>query len=71
MNLILSAQQQETIAKYRKQIELKYISEPIEGKVLDRKIDDETYINFADLILNNIENSEYNIRKIRNSLSLV
>lgn len=71
LNLKLSTQQEEIIAKYRKQIELKYISEPIEGKVLDRKIDDEAYINFADLILNNLEDSEYNIRKIRNSLSLV
>ncbi len=71
LGLKLSKIQESTISKYRKEIELKYINEPLEGKLLDRKIDDETYINFADLILNNIENSEFNIRKIRNSLSLV
>ena len=35
------------------------------------KIDDNTFINFADLILNNIENAEENIRKIRTSLALL
>lgn len=41
------------------------------GKYLERKIDDNTYINFADLILLNIENSSENIQKIRKSLSLL
>ena len=71
LGLRLSKSQEELIQKYRKEIELKYINFPLEGKLFDRKIDDETYINFADLILNNLENAEYNIRKVRNSLSLV
>ena len=71
LGLKLSSNQENMMAKYRREIELKYINAPLEGKLFDRKIDDETYINFADLILNNIENAEYNIRKIRNSLSLV
>ena len=71
LGLKLSKEQEETIQKYRREIELKYIDSPLEGKLFDRKIDDETYINFADFILNNSENAEYNIRKIRNSLSLV
>lgn len=71
LNLKLSLEQQKLIEKYRREIEIKYINTPLEGKIFDRKIDDETYINFADLILNNLENAEYNIRKIRNSLSLV
>ena len=41
----------------------------LKGKYLTRKIDDNTFINFADFILNNIENAEYNIAKIRNSLA--
>ena len=41
------------------------------GKQLTRKIDDETVINFADLLLNNPENMEENIAKIRNSLVLM
>ena len=71
LGLKLSKKQEEQIQKYRKEIELKYIDIHLEGKLFDRKIDDETYINFADFILNNLENAEFNIRKIRNSLSLV
>ena len=41
------------------------------GKYLDRKIDDNTFLNFADLILLNIEHSSDNINKIRNSLSIL
>ena len=70
-NLKLTPSQEEQCKKYRKEVELKYLSLPLESKILERKIDDETYINFADLILNNIENAEYNIKKIRISLSLV
>ena len=43
----------------------------LSGKYLDRKIDDNTFLNFADLILLNIENSTDNINKIRNSLSIL
>lgn len=71
LGLKLSKSQEEIILKYRKEIELKYININLTGKLFDRKIDDETYINFADLILNNLDDAEYNIRKIRNSLSLV
>ena len=41
------------------------------GKYLDRKIDDNTFINFADLILNNPENAAYNLPKIRASLTIL
>lgn len=71
LDLVLSSKQEETVKRHRKEIELKYIDINLKGKLFERKIDDETYINFADLILNNLENAEYNIRKIRNSLSLV
>lgn len=40
------------------------------GKYLDRRIDDNTYINFADLILNDLPDSAENIVKIRNSLTI-
>lgn len=71
LGLKLSSSQEEKISKYRKEVELKYISSSLQGKAFERKIDDETYINFADLILNNLDDAEFNIRKIRNSLSLV
>ena len=41
------------------------------GKHRDRRIDDNTYINFADLILCGIENAKENIKKIRISLSIL
>lgn len=41
------------------------------GKHLERRIDDNTFINFADLILLNIEHSAENINKIRQSLSIL
>ena len=41
------------------------------GKYLTRRIDDNTFINFADLILNNLENSAYNIPRIRASLTIL
>ncbi len=47
----------------RCKIEKKYAYSDLPGKKLTRKIDDETFINFADLILNNKENMEENIAK--------
>ena len=41
------------------------------GKYLTRKIDDNTFINFADFILNNLENAAFNIPKIRASLTIL
>lgn len=40
------------------------------GKYLNRKIDDNTFINFADLMLRNPEDAAYNISKIRVSLAV-
>ena len=57
--------------KITKKQEQEYKDSELTGKKLERKINDETLINFADLILNNLENSEENIVKIRNSLVLL
>ena len=43
----------------------------LSGKYLTRRIDDNTYINFADFILNDLENAAYNIPKIRASLTIL
>ena len=45
--------------------------EGLTGKYRDRRIDDNTFINFADLVLYNIENSAENFNKIRQSLSIL
>ena len=55
----------------RKKVEKQFKNSNLTGKKLIRKIDDNTFINFADFILNNIENAEYNISKIRTSLSIL
>ena len=42
----------------------------LSGKYRDRRIDDNTFINFADLILADSENAAYNIPRIRASLAV-
>ena len=71
LGLKLSDKQASQIFKERCEIERKYAFSDLYGKKLTRKIDDETFINFADLILNNEKNMEENIAKIRNSLVLM
>lgn len=71
LGLKLTDRQAKELFIQRCNIEKKYIYCDLQGKKLIRKIDDETYINFADLILNNSNNMEENIEKIRNSLVLM
>lgn len=71
LNLKLSDKQTAEIFNQRCKKEKEYAYSDLVGKNLTRKIDDETVINFADLILKNPENMEENISKIRNSLVLM
>ena len=71
LNLKMSLEQEEKIYKQREKIEKKFENSPLQGKYKIRKIDDNTFINFADFILNNLENAEYNIEKIRTSLVIM
>ncbi len=71
LKLIMSKEQEEKILKQRAEVEEKYKDCKLEGKYRIRKIDDNTFINFADFILNNLENASHNIAKIRNSLSIL
>ena len=71
LGIKVTAKQEKELLKKRKDIEKKYKHSELEGKKLERKINDETLINMADLILNNLENAEENIVKIRNSLVLL
>ncbi len=71
LELRCSSRQQKMLEKERAHIALKFQDSGLTGKYLDRKIDDNTYINFADLILNNIENAAYNIPRIRTSLAVM
>ncbi len=71
LNLKMSLEQEEKIYKQREKIEKQFKNSPLQGKYKIRKIDDNTFINFADFILNNLENAEYNIEKIRTSLVIM
>ena len=71
LNLKLSPKQEEKIYKQREQVEKQFVDSPLQGKYKIRKIDDNTFINFADFILNNLENATYNIDKIRTSLAIL
>ena len=70
INLKLTKKQEEKIYKQREKVEKQFENCELTGKYLTRKIDDNTYINFADLILSN-ENAQYNIEKIRTSLAIM
>lgn len=71
LGLKITDKQEKEILKDRKLVEKEFENSELTGKYLTRKIDDNTFINFADLILNNLENAEENISKIRNSLALL
>lgn len=71
LNLKMTKEQEKKILSQRKIVEEQFKDSELKGKYLIRRIDDNTFINFADFILNNLENAEYNISKIRNSLGIL
>jgi len=71
LGLLCSDKQEKLLAKQREKVALSYKNSQLSGKYLQRQIDDHTYINFASLILENLENCRYNLPKIRNSLAIM
>ncbi len=71
LNLRLADSQWKKINARREKISRLYENSDLAGKYLDRKIDDNTFINFADLILGNLKNASYNMDKIRASLTIL
>ena len=71
LQLQLSEEQKRFLEEQRELVRATLNLDGLTGKYLDRRIDDNTFINFADLILLNIENSTENINKIRMSLSIL
>lgn len=71
LNLKMSKKQELEIAKQREIVQEQFKASDLKGKYLTRKIDDNTFINFTDFILNNLENADYNISKIRTSLAIL
>ncbi|WP_026528902.1 hypothetical protein [Butyrivibrio sp. VCD2006] len=71
LDLKLTESQWKKINAQRIKVARQFTSSGLEGKYLDRRINDNTFINFADLILNNLDNAEMNIVKIRGSLAVI
>ena len=71
IDLKITKEQEKNIYEQRKEVEKQFENSTLTGKYLTRRIDDNTFINFADLILNNIENAPENIAKIRKSLEIL
>ena len=71
LRLRCSEEQKRRLEEQRKQVAKRYENSGLSGKYLLRKIDDNTTINFAALILQNLENAPYNLPRIRASLSIL
>ena len=71
LQLTVSPDQQTFLNDQREMVKQTIDLSGLSGKHLERKIDDNTFINFADLILRNMEHSTENINKIRRSLTLL
>ena len=64
LDLKITKAQEKEIMKQRKEVEKQFENSTLMGKYLTRRIDDNTFINFADFILNNLKNEKENIEKI-------
>ncbi|MCR4869913.1 MAG: hypothetical protein K5859_01285 [Atopobiaceae bacterium] len=71
LGLRLSPEQEQLLAARRAQTAMQLHDSPLKGKYLDRRIDDGTFLNFASLILENLENAAWNIPRIRASLAIM
>ena len=68
LGLKITPHQEALLNRRRAVSEKRFADLPLTGKYMDRKIDDNTFLNFADLMLASPENAAENIPKIRASL---
>ena len=71
LQLTLSPAQQRFVHQQRREVEARLDLTGLTGKNRDRRIDDNTFLNFADLILLNLPHATDNINRIRRSLSIL
>lgn len=71
LNLRLTTAQMQQLVEERHRTEQQFADSSLTGKYLNRKIDDNTFMNFAQLILDNPADCEYNLAKIRASLAVM
>ena len=71
LGLRVSGEQKAKLAERREKSADAYKDCGLQGKYLTRRIDDNTFLNFADLILNDPEDAAFNIPRIRRSLAIL
>ena len=71
LRLRCTPEQEKLLAERRAVSAKRFAGSPLQGKYLTRRINDNTFINFADFILADPENAAYNIPKIRASLAIL
>ena len=71
LKLHCTAEQEKLLAERRAVTAKRFAGSPLQGKYLTRRINDNTFINFADFILVDPDNAAYNIPKIRASLAIL
>ena len=70
LGLRCTERQNEELRAARTEAESALADSPLTGKYRERRIDDNTFLNFADLILRNPEDAAYNIARVRISLAI-
>ena len=63
--------QEALLAQRRSRSAEAFRDSPLRGKYLERKINDNTFLNFADLMTESPENAKWNIPRIRASLAIL
>ena len=71
LGLRCTEEQESLLAGRRAETAKRFADSPLQGKYLERKINDETFLNFASLILDSPENAAWNIPRIRASLAVM
>ena len=70
LRLRVTPEQEKQLLADREKVAEQFVGSSLTGKYRDRKIDDQCFLNFAELILNNPADAEYNISRIRISLAI-
>ncbi len=70
LGLRCTAEQRSRLESQRALVAWRFRDSALTGKYLERRIDDNTFLNFAELILGNLEDAAWNIVQIRNSLTI-
>ena len=70
LGLRCTEEQRAKLETQRALVAQRFSDSSLTGKYRERRIDDNTYLNFADLILGNLPDAAWNIVQIRNSLTI-